>query len=88
MLEERGFNLGSFFTAIFMGFIVGLIVCEVAGFLCGLTWHTLVVITISDHAEDVLGDVFVRASEFSLLGGRDIFIFDGHLFHEVLTDGD
>ena len=88
MLEERGFNLGSVFTAIFLGFIFGLIVYKVAGFLCGLTWHAMVEITISDHVEDVLGDGFVRSSEFSLLVSRYIFIFDGHLVHEVLTDGD
>ena len=88
MLEERGFNLGSFFTAIFMGFIVGLIFCGVAGFLCGLIWHALLAITTSYPADDVLGDGFVRSSEFSLLVSRYIFIFDGHLVHEVLTDGD
>ena len=88
MLEERGFNLGSVFTAIFLGFIFGLIVCVLAWFFCGLTWHAMVAITINDHADDVLGDGFVRSSEFSLLVGRDIFIFDGHLVHEVLIDGD
>ena len=88
MLEERGFNLGSFFTTIFLGFIFGLIVDGVAGFLCGLIWHAMLAITTSYPADDVLGDGFVRSSEFSLLVGRDIFIFDGHLVHKVLSDGD
>ena len=43
---------------------------------------------ISNHADDVLGDLFVRSGEFSLLSGGDICVLDGHLFHEVLTDGD
>ena len=65
-----------------------MIVCGVAVLAGGLTWRALETGTISDHADDVLGDGFVRSSEFSLLVSRYIFIFDGHLVHEVLIDGD
>ena len=64
MLEEMGFNLGSVFTAIFLGFIFGLICCMVEGLACGITWHALEASTIRYHADDVLGDSFVRDSEF------------------------
>ena len=43
---------------------------------------------ISNHADDVLGDLFVRSGEFSLLSGGNICVLDGRLFREVLTYGD
>ena len=49
--------------------------------------HALVAITISDNADDFLGDGFFGASEFSLFGGGDICVFDGRLVHEVLIYG-
>ena len=44
--------------------------------------------TINDHADDILGDGFVRARKFSLLGSGDICVFDGRLVSKVLTYGD
>ena len=62
--------------------------CGVSGFECGLTGSALTAITISNYAGDVLGDGFVGASGFSLLGAGYICVFYGRLVHEFLTDGD
>ena len=80
--------MGCVFTAVCLGFIVGLIGCGFVCFLCGLTWHVLSEITISDHANNVIGNGFVGASEFSLLGGGYLCVSDEHLVHEVLIDDD
>ena len=88
MLEERLFKMVRVYTDISLVFTVGFNGCRVEGFACGMNWHAIMASTIIDHYDDVLGDGCFGASKFSLLGGRDIFIFDGHLFHEVLTDGD
>ena len=37
----------------------------------------MTIVTISNHADDVLGDAFVRASEFYLLGDRDLHVIYG-----------
>ena len=88
MIEEMGFRLVCVFTSIYLGFIVDLIGCEVAGFAYGLTWCAMAASNISYHADDVLVDGFDGASEFSLLSGRYICVFDAPLVHKVLTDGD
>ena len=76
MLDKRGFNLGLVFTAVSLGFIVGLIGCGVAGFVCGLNLRALVASNIVDNADNVLGGGFVGASEFFLLGGGYLHVFD------------
>ena len=88
MFGKGGFRMGRVFTAVCLVFIVVFISCRVVVFAFGLTWRELVAITKSDHAVDVLGDSFVGVSEFAILGGGDIRIFDGLLVHEVLIDGD
>ena len=44
--------------------------------MCGLNLRALVARTIVDNADDVLGDGFVGASEFFLLGGGYLHVFD------------
>ena len=88
MLDEREFRCGWIFTATCLVIIVGFIVCKVAGFSGGLTWHALVASNIINHADGILGDSFVRAGEFSLLSGGDLIVLDVCLVHEVLADGD
>ena len=88
MLEERGFNMRRVFTAVLLGQIASFISCRVAGFVYGLAWCAVAASTISNHADDVLSDGFVGASEFYLLSGRDLCLFYGLLVHEFLTDGD
>ena len=62
MFEKRRFNLGRVFTEVFLGFIVSFIGCKVAGFVCGTICQALEESDTRDHADDFLGDGFVRAS--------------------------
>ena len=58
------------------------------GFESSLDWYTLMTSTFRNHDNDVLGDGFVRAVKFSLLGGADLQVLYGCLVHGVLWDGD
>ena len=58
VIDEMGFRRGCVFTDVLLVVIIGLIVYGCTGIAGGLTWFTLVTGTISDHAEDVLGDFF------------------------------
>ena len=88
MLEETGFRHVCVFTAVRLVIIIGLIFCGGTGLAGVMTWRALVTGTISNHADDVLGDGFVGASKFSLLSGGYICVLGVRLVHEVVVDGD
>ena len=64
-----------------------MIVCGGAVLAGGLTWRALETGTISNHADNFVGDVFFGAGKFSLWSGRDLRVLDVRLVHEILSDG-
>ena len=80
--------MGRVFTDVSLVFNFSFFGCGISGFACGLTWRELAASTISNNTDNVLGDGFLGANEFSLLGGGFIRLFDVHLFDEVIIDGD
>ena len=65
VIDEMGFRRGRVFTDVLLVVIIGLIVYGCTGIAVRMTWFTLVTGTISDHAEDVLGDFFLDPVNFT-----------------------
>ena len=61
---------------------------RVAGFASWIALCMLTKNTVRNRADNIHGDGVVRAGEFALLGGKDVFVLIGFLFHEVLEDRD